>query len=257
MVDRKARTVGVGDREVRVRHYPIAVDGEATMRALQSEAGGLARRELLALAGGRRLIVRVDRFDPSKNILRGFQAFETMLSSDPEWGGRVCFVAILPPTRVHLPEYQAYRSEVLEEVARINATYRSDGVEPIRLYLDHNYVRGLAALSVADVVLINSLVDGMNLVAKEAVIVGRRDAVVVLGETVGAYDQLKVGAVGVAPLDVGGTADALVSALTMPPHQKEFRMERMRDAVEREGLLWWFGEQMGDLEELRLDVTTH
>jgi trehalose 6-phosphate synthase len=211
-----------------------------------------ARRRADQLLGGIReqVIVRVDRLEPSKNILRGFLAYETLLQRQPRLRGRISFLAFLVPSRTGLREYGHYGREVQNAVDRINARFGRAGWRPVQLYYENNYAQALAGLSIADVVLVNPLIDGMNLVAKEAVVVSERDAVLVLSETAGAFDQMADGALAVAPADVIGTADALSAALAMAPDERRRRLEKLRRGVEREDISWWLRSQLRDLAEL-------
>jgi trehalose 6-phosphate synthase len=230
VVDYEASTVRRRRRTTHVRTYPISIDVEATLRVARSRA---ARRRADQLLGGTReqVIVRVDRLEPSKNILRGFLAF-------------------LVPSRTGLREYGQYGRQVQNAVDRINARFGRAGWRPVQLYYENDYAQALAGLSIADVVLVNPLVDGMNLVAKEAVVVSERDAVLVLSETAGAFDQMADGALAVAPADVVGTADALAAGLAMAPAERRRRLEKLRRGVEREDITWWLRSQLRDLAEL-------
>ena len=196
----------------RVRHYPISIDVEATRRVAGSRAARRRAEDLLQVSG-EQIIVRVDRLEPSKNILRGFHAFEALLQRNPRLRGRVTLLAFLVPSRTNLREYGEYGRKVQDAVERINARFARAGYQHVRLFYENNYAQALAGLSIADVVLVNPLIDGMNLVAKEAVVVSARDAALVLSETAGAYDQMAPGVLPVAPADVVGTADALAAAL--------------------------------------------
>ena len=236
-------------RTTRVRVYPISIDVEATRRIARSRA---ARRRADQLLGGAReqVIVRVDRLEPSKNILRGFYAYEALLQRQARLRGHVSFLAFLVPSRTGLREYGHYGREVQNAVDRINARFGRAGWRPIQLFYENDYAQALAGLSVADVVLVNPLVDGMNLVAKEAAVVSERDAVLVLSETAGAFDQMADGALPVAPADVAGTADALAEGLAMPADERLRRLSLLRRGVEREDITWWLRRQLEDLAEL-------
>jgi trehalose 6-phosphate synthase len=248
-VDYERRLVRWRRRTTHVRSYPISLDVEATRRVATSRA---ARRRADQLLGGtrERILVRVDRLEPSKNILRGFLAYEALLVRHPRLRGRISFLAFLVPSRTGLKEYGDYGRSVQNVVDRINARFGRAGWRPIQIYYENNYAQALAGLSIADVVLVNPLVDGMNLVAKEAVVVSERDAVLVLAETAGAYDQMAGGALSVAPADVVGTADALAEALAMDPEERRRRLERLRRGVEREDIIWWLRRQLEDLAHL-------
>jgi trehalose 6-phosphate synthase len=139
---------------------------------------------------------------------------------------------------------------VQNAVERINARFGRAGWRPIQLFYENDYAQALAGLSIADVVLVNPLVDGMNLVAKEAAVVSERDAVLVLSETAGAFDQMANGALPVAPADVAGTADALAAALAMPHEERRHRIALLRRGVEREDITWWLRRQLEDLADL-------
>jgi trehalose 6-phosphate synthase len=196
------------------------------------------------------VIVRVDRLEPSKNILRGFAAFEALLQRYPRLRGRVTFLAFLVPSRTGLREYGEYGRKVQAAVDRINARFGRDGYRHVQLFYENDYPQAIAGLSIADVVLVNPLVDGMNLVAKEAAVVNTRDAVLVLSETAGAYDQMADGVLPVAPADVAGTAEALATALQMPAAERSRRLAELRAGVEREDIGWWLRAQLEDLARI-------
>jgi trehalose 6-phosphate synthase len=248
-VDYEAGMVRHGRRTIRARAYPISVDAEATRRIAASRAA--RRRAAQLLEGAReRVIVRVDRLEPSKNILRGFLAYEALLQRQPRLRGRVSFLAFLVPSRTGLREYGDYGRTVQNAIDRINARFGRAGWRPVQIFYENDYAQALAGLSIADVVLVNPLVDGMNLVAKEAVLVSERDAVLVLSETAGAYDQMADGALPVAPADVVGTADALARALELSPAERGRRIGVLRAGVEREDITWWLRRQLEDLGEI-------
>jgi trehalose 6-phosphate synthase len=249
VVDYEASTVRRRRRTTHVRTYPISIDVEATRRVAGSRA---ARRRADELLGGTReqVIVRVDRLEPSKNILRGFLAYEALLQAHPRLRARISFLAFLVPSRTGLREYGSYGRNVQDAVERINARFGRAGWRPVQLYYENDYAQALAGLAIADVVLVNPLVDGMNLVAKEAVVVSERNAALVLSETAGAFDQMADGSLAVAPADVAGTADALAEALAMPVEERARRLAKLRRGVEREDITWWMRRQMEDLAEL-------
>ena len=249
VVDYESGTVRRAGRVTYARTYPISIDVAATRRVAGSRAALRRRDELEAMRRGP-ILVRVDRLEPSKNILRGFAAFEALLTRYPRYRGRVRFLAFLVPSRTSLREYGDYGRKVQAVVDRINARFGHAGYSPVQIYYENDYAQALAGLAVADVVLVNPLVDGMNLVAKEATIVSRRDAVIVLSETAGAFDQMADGVLSVAPADVVGTADALRAALEMPAAERAARLARLRGGVEREEITWWLRSQLEDLAEI-------
>jgi trehalose 6-phosphate synthase len=231
------------------RSYPISIDVEATRRAAASLAARRRREELLG-AARERIVVRVDRLEPSKNILRGFAAFEGFLARYPRYRGRVTFLAFLVPSRTNLREYGDYGRKVQGTVDRINARYGRGGYRPVQLFYENDYAQAMAGLSIADAIIVNPLIDGMNLVAKEAVVVNDRPGTLILSETAGAYDQMADGVLTVAPADVVGTAEAIHTALEMPLAEREARLARLRAGVEEEDITWWLSRQMDDLAEI-------
>jgi trehalose 6-phosphate synthase len=248
-VDYDASAVRWRRRTIHVRTYPISIDVAATRRIATSRAA--RRRAAQLMIGTReRVLVRVDRLEPSKNILRGFLAYEALLQRHPRLRGRITFLAFLVPSRTGLREYGQYGRSVQNAVDRINARFGRADWRPVQLYYENDYAQALAGLSIADVVLVNPLVDGMNLVAKEAVVVSERNAALVLSETAGAFDQMRGDSLPVAPADVAGTADALAAALAMDPEERARRLARLRAGVEREDITWWLRRQLEDLGEI-------
>ncbi len=248
-VDYETSSVRYRRRTIRVRSYPISIDVEATQRIARSRA---ARRRADQLRGAWTgpILVRVDRLEPSKNILRGFLAYETLLARTPRLRRRIRFLCFLVPSRTGLREYGHYGRQVQDAVDRINARFGRADWRPVELFYENDYLQALAGLSIADVVLVNPLVDGMNLVAKEAAVVSERDAVLVLSETAGAFDQMADAALAVAPADVIGTAHAIGAALTMDAAERRRRLQRLRAGVEREDMTWWLSRQLSDLAEI-------
>jgi trehalose 6-phosphate synthase len=249
-VDHRGRRVLLDDGHVaHVRHYPISIDVAAT-RGVAATLRSRRRAEQLRAGAAGQLIVRVDRLEPSKNILRGFAAYEALLQRYPRLRGRVTFLAFLVPSRTSLREYGEYGRRVQATVDRINARFGRGGHRPVQLFYENDYPQAIAGLSIADVVLINPLVDGMNLVAKEAAVVNERDAVIVLSETAGAYDQMADGVLPVAPADVAGTAEALARGIAMPAQERAERLARLREGVEREDIGWWLRSQLEDMTRI-------
>ncbi|MGH9046174.1 MAG: alpha,alpha-trehalose-phosphate synthase (UDP-forming), partial [Acidimicrobiales bacterium] len=185
---------------------------QALATSAGDEATTKARRRLAEVTAGRRLIVRVDRIELSKNLLRGFYAFEELMETRPRWRGEVVFCAYVYPSRESLAEYAGYRSEVDHTVRRINERFGTDEWTPILYDPADDYPRSLAGLISYDVLLVNPIRDGMNMVAKEGPMVNERDGVLVLSRQAGAWEELSGPAIGVNPFDVTGTADALEEA---------------------------------------------
>lgn len=220
---------------------PAAIDCGAIEAVAASPAGQAARARLEDEVGDRAVVVRVDRMEPSKNILRGFLAFEALLEEQRSWREQVVFKACVYPSRDSLPEYMAYRAEVEALVERINATWSTPGWTPLLLDNDDAYPRSVAALRRAEVTLVNPVRDGLNLVAFEGPAVNDRDGVLVLSRQAGAWDLLAGDALGVNPFDVSGTAAALHQALTMAPAERATRAAGLRDASRARTPEDWLG----------------
>jgi trehalose 6-phosphate synthase len=248
-VDLEAMTVRVGDRTGAARHSPISTAVPAIRaRAPTPEVAEHAAALTEAFGGeGRQLVLRVDRTDPSKNIVRGFEAFATLLEDHPELAGKVRFLALLQPSRQDVPEYADYLAEIGGAVARINAAHGREGWEPVDLRLGDDLALAVAAYSVCDVLMVNALADGMNLVAKESVVVNRRDGVLALSENTGAHQELGAFAVTLYPFDIQQQADALHAALTMGRDLRRARREAAARVVEENDIAKWLHAQLTDL----------
>lgn len=235
-----------------VRDFPISIDVQALRQLAESPEVARFRSEIEDVTGDRQLIVRVDRSEPSKNIIRGFQAFEEMLELHPEHRERVKFLAILVPSRLGVDVYQDYLDELMAAAGRVNASYGDSEWEPVRLVVGENYPRAVAALQLYDVLLVNAIADGMNLVAKEGPIVNQRDGVLILSERAGARQQLESAATVISPCDVYATAEALHQALSMPPEKRRERADRLRWLIERADITDWLCRQLDSVTELGL-----
>jgi len=199
---------------------------------------------------GKQTIVRVDRAEPSKNIVRGFNAYEILLERYPELRGDVRFLAFLVPSRTHIRQYQRYIDEIDSAVKHVNERFGTEEWKPVQVFYENNYIQAIAGMRLYDVLLVNSVIDGMNLVAKEGPVVNTKDGVLILSEAAGAFEQLRRGALPVAPADVEGTARALHQALTMSPHERAERAHQMAGSIEREDITDWLYRQLSDVAAL-------
>jgi trehalose 6-phosphate synthase len=235
-------------RVVRIGVYPISIDAAALREAAVSAEVRKKRRALDAWRRDRALVLRVDRAELSKNLFRGFQAFGEFLGRHPEWRRRVVFLALLQPSRRSIPEYRRYTGECLAAAERINADYREPGWAPIEVRINDDHDEVLAAYGLYDVLVVNSLMDGMNLVAKEGPVINRRAGTLVLSRNAGAYAELGRHALGVDPIDVAGTAEALHRALEMPVEERVRRARSVRRAAAAITPADWASRQISDLE---------
>jgi trehalose 6-phosphate synthase len=196
---------------------------------------------------GRKVIVRVDRTELSKNIVRGFQAYDRLLTDRPEWRGRVVHVAFAYPSRYDLAVYREYTDTVRRVAEDINSRHGTDDWQPLLLHVEDDFARSLAAYRIADVALVNPIRDGMNLVAKEVPVLSDRGCALVLSREAGAYADLGADAIVVNPYDVSGTAQALHTALTMPDAERSARTERLAAAATALPPQKWFLDQLAAL----------
>jgi trehalose 6-phosphate synthase len=193
------------------------------------------------------LILRVDRIEPSKNILRGLEAYRTLLETYPEHRGKVQMLALLVPSRMEVEQYQDYLREIMAEVGLINAEFSDSFWEPVRTVVGDNYHRAIAAMQLYDILLVNPIADGMNLVAKEGALVNERNGVLVLSDRAGASEELGEQALIVSPFDVYGTAEAIHQALTMQHKERQARSKRLREIVAKADVRRWFFSQVEDV----------
>lgn len=236
-----------------IRDYPISIDIHALQETTElTEVTNERARFQKFIGDDSQLILRIDRIEPSKNILRGFQAFGEMLELYPEHQGNVKFLALLVPSRLDVEEYQNYLDELMAAAGRINVNFGTSEWEPVRVMVGESYPRAIAALQLYDVLLVNSIADGMNLVAKEGPMVNQRSGVLILSEGTGAYEQLGEEALVISPCDVYATAQALHQALTMPFEERHNHAMQLRTVIEQDDILAWLDKQLLAIAELKL-----
>ncbi|MEA1958385.1 MAG: trehalose-6-phosphate synthase [Chloroflexota bacterium] len=251
-IDYKNRNIVLGDRIVKVRAYPISIDVTNVQKHTRSAAFRRYEENLKPFFG-EKTIMRVDRLEPSKNIVRGFRSFDMLLQRYPELVRKVKFLAFLVPSRARIKQYRRYAEEVSEAIETVNAKYGDEEWQPITVFYENNYVQALAAMSYYDVLLVNPVNDGMNLVSKEGPVVNKCDGVLVLSETAGAFEQLREDALTVTPTDLDGMTDALYRALTMAPDEKKRRASSLKKSIKNEDIALWLNQQLCDVTALALD----
>jgi trehalose 6-phosphate synthase len=224
--------------------HPLGVDAEELRaRSSQPDVRGSASA-LREMARGRQLIVRVDRTELSKNIVGGLAAYRELLETRPEWRGRVTHLAFAYPSRSGLAEYQAYTARVHELAAEINAEFGTADWQPLILDVKDDYPRSLAACGVADVLLVNPIRDGMNLVAEEGPILSERGCALVLSREAGAAALIGEAALVINPYDVSATANALHAGLIMPAAERQRRSSTIASAAAARAPRRWLAEQV-------------
>ena len=245
-VDMEQGIVRCGDREVWVRAYPLPIDAGAVQAVARRERTREFEAELLRR---RReyLILRVDRADLSKNVLRGFSAFDTFLEQHPEFRERITFIAQLMPSRTDVPEYAEYLERIEAVVAVVNHRHGSPDWMPIQLKLRDDLEEAVAAYKHYDVLIVNAIFDGMNLVAKEGPMVNEHAGVSILSENTGAHEELGEYALSVNPFDIQELADSIHAALTMAPEERRRRHDGLVSTVTARNPGDWVDEQLADI----------
>src|SRR4051795_7256188 len=249
-VDEEAGIVRIDDREVWVRAYPLPISAETFQRTAQRDEVHAYEREILRRRR-EHLIIRVDRADLSKNVLRGFAAFDLFLEQHPEFYEKVTFIAHLIPSRQDVPQYAEYLERIEALVAVVNHRHGTTDWMPIDLRISENFHEAVARYKQFDLLMVNSLFDGMNLVAKEAPTVNTRDGVVILSENTGAHEELGDCTLSVNPFDIQEQADQIYRALTMEPEERALRAKRLKEIITERDPGDWVDEQMDDIRAKR------
>jgi len=248
-VDYENNTITFDGHQTRVAAYPVSVD-TATLERLSHSPRVQNYEDKLRPHLGEKTIVRVDRAEPSKNIIRGLRSFDIMLERYPELLNRIKMLCFLVPSRSGIRQYQRYTQNIFESVEAINAKYGTGDWQPVKVFYENNYSQAIAGMRLCDVLMVNPVIDGMNLVAKEGPVVSANNSVLVLSESAGAHEQLREHALSVAPADVEGTARTLYEALTMDGAERKRRAEALRKTIADEDITRWLYHQFYDLREL-------
>lgn len=243
------RSVTAGDsRRVAVRVLAVGVDPAALRRRLATPDARAFSDTLTGLVGDRQLIVRADRLEPAKNILRGLRGFAEFLQDDPAASGSVVHYVLAYGSRSSLPEYQRYAADVAAMVEEVNGRFGTGDWQPVLFDTANDHPRGLAAMARADLLVVNPLWDGMNLIAKEGPAVNERDAALILSRNCGAADDLGDAAILVDPLDVTALADAIRLGLAMPAEERRRRAGRLQAAAAALPPRQWFARLVAELK---------
>ena len=249
-VDEEAGVVKFDGRDVWVRSYPLPISAETFRRTAQRPEVHEYEREILRRRR-EHLILRVDRADLSKNVLRGFTAFDLVLEQHAEFKEQVTFIAHLIPSRQDVPEYAEYLERIEALVAVVNHRHGTTDWMPIELRLRENLEEAIAAYKHYDLLMVNAMFDGMNLIAKEGPLVNERNGVSLLSENTGAHEELAEFALSVNPFDVQEQADAIHRALTMSAEERSWRAQGLKRIVTARNPGDWVDDQLADIEAKR------
>jgi trehalose 6-phosphate synthase len=249
-VDEEAGVVNFEGRDVWVRAYPLPISAESFERTARRPQVREYEEELLRRRR-EHMILRVDRADLSKNVLRGFTAFDLFLTQHPEFRENVTFIAQLMPSRQDVPEYAEYLEKIEALVAVVNHRHGTTDWMPINLKLRENLDEAVSSYKHYDLLIVNAMFDGMNLVAKEGPLVNERAGVSLLSENTGAHEELAEFALSVNPFDVQEQADAMYRALTMSQEERQWRAEGLKRIVTSRNPGDWVDDQLADIDTKR------
>ncbi|HVM03857.1 MAG TPA: trehalose-6-phosphate synthase [Acidimicrobiales bacterium] len=249
-VDLKRLSVQYDDRTVRARWYPISVDA-AEFEARAASPAVREHEERLLERRRDHLILRVDRADLSKNIVRGFRAYDALLDAHPELRERVTFLALIQPSRQDVDAYVEYLERIRRVVADVNLKHGTSDWQPIDLRLGDDLDRAVAAYKLFDLLVVNAIFDGMNLVAKEAVLVNEHDGVLALSENTGAHEELGAFALTLHPFDIHQQAEAFHEGLMMDRAERRERLAACVGVIRNNDIGKWLREQLREVRRLR------
>ena len=247
-VDYARNEVHYRDRVVRANARPISVD-PAEFDQLASSEPVLSAEATIIENRLDHLVLRVDRTDPSKNVVRGLRAYELFLEAHDELHGRVQMLALLDPSRQDIPEYAEYLAAIQRAARTVNDRFQTADWVPLDLQIADNFSQSVAAYKQFDVLLVNAIFDGLNLVAKEAPLVNEREGVLILSENAGVHEELGEWALTVNPFDVAGQAEAIYQALVMRREDRRRRLDGIRRTVRDYDVDRWIADQLADLND--------
>ena len=241
------RTISHRGRRTEVAVHALGIDAEGLRERASRPDVDNRIAHLRDLAGDRRIITRVDRTELSKNIVRGLLAYRELLRTRAEWHDRVVHVAFAYPSRHDLPEYREYTAAVQRLAREIDDEFATEDWNPVLLGVTDDYPGSLAAFRLAEVLVVNPIRDGMNLVAKEGPVISEPGCALVLSRAAGAADSLAADSLMVNPYDVSQTAEAIHTALSMPAEERKSRCKRLAAAATALTPAAWFNQQVAAL----------
>ncbi len=239
------------DHHTHVKSYPISVDYNSIKR-MEHDSDVKKKEELIKrIKGDKFLFYRTDRADLSKNIIRGFKAYDLFLEKHPEYKTKVVFLATGKPTRQYIKNYIEYSEAVEEIIKHINSKHGKDGWKPIEYIFKADYNLVVAAFKNYDCLIVNPIADGMNIVPKEASVVNQTQGVVILSETAGSFEDLKEHIIGINPFDITQTARAYHDALEMSLDKRYEKWKALRELASKRTIYDWISEQFEDMEKIK------
>lgn len=237
-----------------VKSYPISVDYNGIKELASSKEVSKKEKLIKKIKGDYFLFYRTDRADLSKNIIRGFKAYELFLHKYPQYHGKVKFLTTGKPTRQQIREYHDYYYDIVDIIEEINIKYGTDDWKPIEFLFKADYNLVVAAFKNYDCMIVNPIADGMNIVPKEASAVNLSKGVIILSEKAGCFEELKDNVLAVNPYDISQTAEAYKNAVTMGDKERENRFDNLQKIVGQRTVYHWISEQFEDIEKLKTNL---
>jgi len=237
------------DHRTQVRDYPISISVTDERTIVRSRPSQRALDQIKPFLR-EYTIMRVDRIEPTKNIVQGFRAYDTLLEQHPELHQKVTFLAFLVPSRRSLSLYRKYQDQTVKIIEEVNEKYQTPDWTPIHAFVQNDRVVALTALQCYDALLVNPIIDGMNLVAKEGPVVNKTNGVLVLSRSSGAFQQLAEACIPISPADHLETAEALYKALTLPKEERQHLLQLAREEIERNNLHTWIEQQIHEMNDV-------
>lgn len=234
-----------------VKSYPISVDYDAIVRQASSKEVLENENLIKEIKNDCFLFYRTDRADLSKNIIRGFKAYDLFLKKHPQYHGKVIFLTTGKPTRTEIPEYEEYHQKIKKLIDEINFKYVHDGWKPIKWIFKADYNLVVAAFKNYDCLIVNPIADGMNIVPKEASAVNENQGALILSETAGCYEELKDHVITINPYDIRQTAQAYLKAVKMSRNERINRLENLKKIVASRTIYHWISEQFEDIKRIK------
>lgn len=247
-IDRNSGIVTYNGRQAHIWSNPVSIDISELEKEIAKKEAEPIRKELKAISD-KQIILRVDRLDPIKNIDLGFEAFSLLLEEHPELREKVVFFAQIYPSRLDIKEYIDYGTQILKQIDQINLRFGQKNWKPIVTFYEQNRLKALVAMTLYDVLFVNSLADGLNLVSKEGVALNKKNGVLVLSKKAGSYDELGHAAIGISPYNKEETAQALYQALTMPKLERKKRALELKNAIVKHQSKNWISALVEDIRQ--------
>jgi len=253
-IDYENKIVHLNNNKTHVKSYPISVDSEG-IKKLAASKEVLEKEEIVKnIKGDKFLYYRTDRADLSKNIIRGFKAFDIFLDKHPEYIGKVVFLTTGKPTRQQINEYKYYLNDIHSIIKEINHKYGDNNWKPIECLFKADYNLVVAAFKNYDCIIVNPISDGMNIVPKEAAVVNKENGVLILSETAGCFDEIKDDSIPVNPYDISETAEAFYKAITMGENERKKRLVNLNNIVASRNIYDWITDQFRDIKSIRNEM---